>query len=419
MARRKDLSVEFCGVKCENPFFLSSSPVGSNYDMCRKALESGWGGICYKTVGYWIPKECSPRFDQTRKENASFVGFKNMEMISDKPTEKNYEMIQRLKKDFPDKVLIVSIMGENEEDWEKLAAGVTQAGADIIECNFSCPQMTTHAMGSDVGTNPELVKLYCEAVKRKTNLPVLAKMTPNITTMEVPARAAMQGGADGIAAINTIKSLTEIDFDNLTALPIVNGKSSISGYSGKAVKPIALRFIAQMAKDAELKGVPISGMGGIETWQDAIEFLMVGATTLQVTTAIMQYGYRMVEDLISGVSYFMEDKGIDSLHQIIGAALPNIIPAEDIDRDFKVQPKFDNDTCVGCGRCYISCYDGGHQAIEWQDDTRRPKLDTDKCVGCGLCWIVCPIQDCITPGEVKFHEWGKPRDIKVISKKHF
>ena len=419
MARRKDLSVEFCGVKCENPFFLSSSPVGSNYDMCRKALESGWGGICYKTVGYWIPKECSPRFDQTRKENASFVGFKNMEMISDKPTEKNYEMIQQIKKDFPDKVLMVSIMGENEEDWEKLSEGVTQAGADIIECNFSCPQMTSCAMGSDVGTNPELVKKYSAAVRRKTHLPILAKMTPNITNMEIPARYAIQGGATGIAAINTIKSITEIDFDNLTALPIVNGKSSISGYSGKAVKPIALRFIAQLAKDAELKGVPISGMGGIETWQDAIEFLMVGATTVQVTTAIMQYGYRMVEDLISGVSYFMEDKGINSLHEIIGKALPNIVPAEDIERDFKVQPKFNSDTCVGCGRCYISCYDGGHQSIEWDTETRRPKLDKEKCVGCGLCWIVCPIQDCIAPGEVVFHEWGTPRDINVIAKQQF
>lgn len=419
MARRKDLSVDFCGVKCENPFFLSSSPVGSNYDMCRKALESGWGGICYKTVGYWIPKECSPRFDQTRKENAPFIGFKNMEMISDKPTEKNYEMIQQLKKDFPDKVLIVSIMGENEEDWEKLAAGVTQAGADIIECNFSCPQMTTCAMGSDVGTNPELVEKYSAAVRRKTHLPILAKMTPNITNMEIPARSAIKGGATGIAAINTIKSITEIDFDNLTALPIVNGKSSISGYSGKAIKPIALRFIAQMAMDAQLKGIPISGMGGIETWQDALEFMMVGATTVQVTTAIMQYGYRIVEDLISGVSYFMEDKGINSLNEIIGSALPNLVPAEDIERDFKVQPKFDNDTCVGCGRCYISCYDGGHQSIEWDAENRKPKLDKDKCVGCGLCWIVCPIQDCITPGEVVFHEWGTPRDIKVIAKKQF
>jgi dihydropyrimidine dehydrogenase (NAD+) subunit PreA len=418
MAKRKDLSIDFCGVKCENPFFLSSSPVGSNYEMCRKALETGWGGICYKTVGYWIPQECSPRFDQTRKENAPFVGFKNMEMISDKPTEKNLEMMQQLKKDFPDKVLIASIMGENEDEWVKLSKAVTEIGADIIECNFSCPQMTTCAMGSDVGTNMELVEKYSAAVCRGTNLPVLAKMTPNITTMEIAARAAIKGGATGIAAINTIKSITEIDLDNMTGLPVVNGKSSISGYSGKAVKPIALRFIAQMAKDAQLKGVPISGMGGIETWRDALEFILLGASNLQVTTSIMQYGYRIVEDMISGLSYWMDDNGVQDLSSLVGKALPNILPAEEIDRDFKVFPDFSDEKCVGCGRCYLSCYDGGHQAINWIDDKRRPELNKDKCVGCGLCWIVCPIEACISPGEVKFHEWGKPRDIKVIAKNH-
>lgn len=417
MARRKDLSIEFCGVKCENPFFLSSSPVGSNYDMCKKALESGWGGICYKTVGYWIPQECSPRFDATRKEGTPFVGFKNMEMISDKPTEKNLEMMAKLKRDYPDKVLIASIMGENEEEWTKLAKAVTETGADIIECNFSCPQMTTHAMGSDVGTNTELVEKYSAAVRRGTHLPVLAKMTPNITTMEISARAAIKGGATGIAAINTIKSITEVDLDNFTCLPIVNGKSSISGYSGKAVKPIALRFIAQMAKDPLLKGVPISGMGGIETWEDALEFLLVGASSLQVTTAIMQYGYRIVEDMISGMSYWMEEKGINNLSEIIGAALPNIVPAENIERDFKVYPKYDHEKCIGCGRCYISCYDGGHQAIDWDAENRKPKLNEEKCVGCGLCWVVCPVEKCVTPDKPKFHSFGTPREINVIAKR--
>jgi len=417
MAKRRDLSIEFCGVKCENPFFLSSSPVGSNYDMCKKALETGWGGIVYKTIGYWIPQECSPRFDQTRKEGTSFVGFKNMEMISDKPTEKNLEMMYQLKKDFPDKVLIASIMGENTEEWEKLAKAVTEVGADIIECNFSCPQMTSHAMGSDVGCNFNLVGEYTRAVVNNTHLPVMPKMTPNLTLMELPARASVKNGAKAIAAINTIKSITEIDLDDFTCLPIVNGKSSISGYSGKAVKPIALRFIAQMAQDDELKNIPISGMGGIETWQDALEFMLVGASNLQVTTSVMQYGYRMVEDLISGVSYWMEEKGITDLSQIVGKALPNIVPAEEIERDFKVYPKYDHDKCVGCGRCYISCYDGGHQAIDWNEEERRPYLNEDKCVGCGLCWIVCPVENCIVPGEVKFHDFGQPRDIHIIPKK--
>ena len=406
MAKRRDLSIEFCGVKCENPFFLSSSPVGSNYDMCAKSLESGWGGIVYKTIGVFIADECSPRFDNTRKEATSFVGFKNMEQISDKPLEKNLEMMAKLKKDYPDKVLVASIMGSSDEEWAHLSKLVTQTGADIIECNFSCPQMTTHTMGSDVGQSPDLVRQYSRAVSQATHLPVLAKMTPNIGNMEIPAIAAIEGGAAGIASINTVKSITSLDFDKMTAMPVVNGKSSISGYSGKAVKPIALRFIAQMVQDPKLRNVPISGIGGIETWEDALEFLLLGARNLQVTTAIMQYGYRIVEDMISGLSYFLEDKGFKTLDEIIGLAIPNIIPAEDLNRDFKIMPSFDNDKCVGCGRCYVSCYDGAHQAIDWDAEKRRPVLN-DNCVGCHLCINVCPVEQCITPGEIKFKE-GRP-----------
>jgi len=412
MAKRKDLSIDFCGVKCENPFFLSSSPVGSNYDMCSKALESGWGGIVYKTIGVFIADECSPRFDNTRKENTPFLGFKNMEQISDKPLEKNLEMMAKLKKDYPDKILIASIMGENEEEWKKLSKLVTEVGSDIIECNFSCPQMTSHAMGSDVGQNPDLVRKYSQAVSSVTHLPVMAKMTPNIGNMEIPAIAAIEGGAASISAINTIKAITRINFDHLTAMPVVNGKSSISGYSGKACKPIALRFIAQMAQHPKLANIPLSGIGGIENWEDAAEFIMVGARNLQVTTAIMQYGYRIVEDMISGLSYFMEEKGFKTLDEMVGIALKNIIPAEELDRDFKILPKIDEDKCVGCGRCYISCYDGAHQAIDWNKDKRRPEIN-DNCVGCHLCMNICPIEGCITPGEIQFKEGREVHEVVV------
>lgn len=412
MAKRRDLTIDFCGVKCENPFFLSSSPVGSNYDMCSKALESGWGGIVYKTIGVFIADECSPRFDNTRKEATPFLGFKNMEQISDKPLERNLEMMAKLKKDYPDKVLIASIMGENEDEWKKLSKLVTEVGSDIIECNFSCPQMTSSAMGSDVGQNPDLVKKYTEAVRSATNLPVMAKMTPNIGNMEIPAIAAVKGGAASISAINTIKAITNINFDHLTAMPVVNGKSSISGFSGKAVKPIALRFIAQMAQHPELAHIPLSGIGGIETWEDAAQFIMVGARNLQVTTAIMQYGYRIVEDMASGLSYFMEEKGFKTLDEMVGIALKNIIPAEEIERDFKIIPDINEDKCVGCGRCYVSCYDGAHQAIDWDESTRKPSIN-DNCVGCHLCLNVCPVEDCITPGEVKFKEGRKPYEIVI------
>ena len=410
--KTKDLSINFCGVKCENPFFLSSSPVGGCYEMCAKALEAGWGGIVYKTIGFYIPNEVSPRFDNTRKEATSFIGFKNMEQISTHPLQENLDAMRKLKENYPTKVLIASIMGENEEEWTKLAELVTEAGADIIECNFSCPQMTSHEMGSDVGQNPELVKKYCKAVRKGTKLPFLAKMTPNIGDMTIPAIASIEGGADGLATINTIKSITAVDFDKLTALPVINGKSSVSGYSGKAVKPIALRFIHELANHSKLQNIPISGIGGIETWEDCVEFILLGSSNLQVTTAIMQYGYRIVEDMISGISHYMEEKGFEKLEDMVGLASKNIISAEDLDRDYIVYPKFDDEKCVGCGRCYISCFDGGHQALEWNEEKRRPELLKDKCVGCHLCSNVCPVQ-CISKGEIEFKENGKERELSI------
>lgn len=410
MAVKKDLSIDYLGVKCQNPFFLSSSPVGGNYDMVRKCYETGWGGCFFKTVGIFVADECSPRFDQTNKEGLPWLGFKNMEQISDKPTEKNFEFIYRLVRDYPEHITVASIMGSSVEEWKQLAKMADEAGVKLIEGNFSCPQMTSHAMGSDVGTNPELVKEYCEAVTSVTDIPFIAKMTPNITSMEIPARAAIEGGAAGVSAINTIKSITNIDFENMTAMPVVNGKSSISGYSGAAVKPIALRFCAQVLQDEIVGKRDLSGIGGIETWKDAAEFLALGCRNLQVTTSIMQYGYRIVEDMISGLSHFMDERGYNSLDEFIGCALPNIIPAEELNRDFKLLPKFDDKKCVGCGRCYVSCYDAAHQAIDWNEKKRRPELN-DNCVGCHLCLNVCPVQGCITPGEIKWKEGRTPVDI--------
>lgn len=416
MGIKKDLSIEYLGVKCENPFFLSSSPVGGNYDMVAKAYESGWGGVFYKTVGIFVADECSPRFDNVRKEGTPWLGFKNMEQISDKPTERNFEYMYQLKKNYPDKVMVASIMGSNVEEWKKLAKWCDEIGADLIEGNFSCPQMTSHAMGSDVGTNPELVRTYSEAVSSVTKIPFIAKMTPNITDMCVAGIAAIEGGAKGLSAINTVKSITNIDLENMTAMPVVDGKSSISGYSGAAVKPIALRFIAQMAQNEKLKNVPLSGIGGIETWRDALEFLLLGCRNLQVTTAIMQYGYRIVEDMANGLMHWMDEQGFDHLDDFIGKAIGNVIPAEDLNRDYKILPKFDSEKCVGCGRCYVSCYDGGHQAIDWDEANRRPVLN-DKCVGCHLCLNVCPIAECITPGELTWKEGRAHTDVQL--KKHY
>ncbi|MDO4553234.1 MAG: NAD-dependent dihydropyrimidine dehydrogenase subunit PreA [Bacillota bacterium] len=413
MTVKKDLSVNYLGVKCENPFFLSSSPVGGCYDMVAKAYEAGWAGVFFKTVGIFVADECSPRFDQNNKAGEPWIGFKNMEQISDKPTEQNFEYIRKLKEDYPEKIMVATIMGSSAEEWKELAIMCNQAGADLIECNFSCPQMTSHAMGSDVGTNLALVEEYARAVSKNSKIPVIAKMTPNITVMEPAAIAAIKGGAKGVSAINTVKSITSMDYENLTAMPVVNGVSSISGYSGAAVKPIGLRFIANLASCPELKGVDLSGIGGVETWNDALDYLLVGAKTVQVTTAIMQYGYRIVDDMISGLQFFMEERGFNKVDELIGLALPNIVPAEELNRDYKIQVKFDQKKCVGCGRCYVSCYDGAHQAIEWDDKKRRPILDEERCVGCHLCLNVCPVKDCITPGELVWKKGRKKTGITL------
>lgn len=393
-----DLSIDFCNVHCENPFFLSSSVVGNNYEMVAKAFEMGWAGVAFKTIGLFVPKEVSPRFAALTKENVPFVGFKNIEQISDHTLEENVGFIKQLKKNYPTKVIVASIMGQNEQEWTKLAEIMTEAGADIIECNFSCPQMVGEGLGSDVGQNPELVALYTKATRKGTKLPILAKMTPNIGRMEVPAIAAMEAGATGIAAINTIKSIMNVDLTNFESEPSVEGKTSIGGYSGKAVKPIALRFINDMKKCEKLKNTPISGMGGIETWRDACEFLTLGCENLQITTSVMQYGYRIIDDLINGLKLYLSSNDYKSVNDIIGKALPNIVSADKLERDSICYPRLDMEKCIGCGRCYLSCYDGGHQAIKISEKNNKPVLIVNKCVGCQLCVTICPAE-AIKPGK--------------------
>jgi dihydropyrimidine dehydrogenase (NAD+) subunit PreA len=389
MIKTADLRIEFCGVVCENPFFLSSSCIAADYEMCARALQLGWGGVVFKTIGFYQPQEVSPRFDSTEKEGAVFVGFRNMEQISDHPLAENLSALKKLKQDFPQKVIVASIMGETEEEWTKLARLCEEVAVDLIECNFSCPQMAKEAMGADVGVDPDLVKSFCQAVRRGTSLPILSKMTPNITDMTVPARAALEGGADGIAAINTVKSITGLNTAGRIQ-PNIAGYSSISGYSGKAIKPIALRFISELAACSSLKGASLSGIGGIETWQDALEFIALGSQNVQITTAVMQYGYRIIDDLKEGLSEYMKEQRIEHLADIVGMALPQLKSSEALDRQSVLYPLFDERLCVGCGRCYISCRDAGHQAVLWEQTKRRPVLVEKNCVGCHLCRLVCP-----------------------------
>ena len=385
-----DLSCDICGVKLENPFLLSSSVVASSYEMCARAFEMGWAGVSYKTISRIKIQEASPRFSAVRSARGDWYGFKNIEQLSDHTVEENMEIIRKLKQNYPTKIIIASIMGRNEEEWESIARLVTEAGADVIECNFSCPNMEERETGSDIGQKPELVRRFTEAAKRGTSVPVLAKMTPNITHITEPAIASVEGGADGISAINTIKSITGVNIDTLVSLPSVHGHSMIGGYSGRAVKPIALRQVAELALCDKLKGYHISAMGGIVTWRDAVEFLLLGAGSLQVTTSVMEYGYRIIDDLLSGLKVYMAQRNYRSVSEITGGALDTLVENDMIDRYTMVFPSFDRDKCIGCGRCYISCRDGGHQAIEFNEQTRTVTLHGKRCVGCQLCSLVCP-----------------------------
>ena len=384
------LETELCGIPLENPFLLSSSVVASTYDMCARAFEAGWAGACFKTICSFDIHEASPRFAAITGDNGSIIGFKNIEQLSDHSVAENMEIFRRLKRNYPTKFILASIMGQNDAEWEELSRLCEENGADAIELNFSCPNMMDEGLGSDIGQVPELVERFTAAARRGTKLPILAKLTPNEARMSPAAEAAKRGGADGIAAINTIKSIVGVNPHTYVSSPAVRGRSAVGGYSGNAVKPIALRFIAELGQNQNLSGMHVSGMGGIETWRDALEFILLGAGSLQVTTAVMQYGYRIIDDLKSGLAYYLNAKGFANVREAQGLALDSVSSTTDVlERDTVVFPKFHREKCIGCGRCVVSCADGGHQALRL-DETRRPVLNGSKCVGCHLCLLVCP-----------------------------
>lgn len=377
------LHIVFCGIKCENPFFLASSAVCTNYEMVARAFDMGWAGVFYKTICVQDIHEVSPRFDAV-KNGTSFAGFRNMEQLSENPVDVDFDILHRLKQNYPTKVVVASIMGQTEEQWIELAKMAEDAGVDAVELNFSCPQMRLAGMGSDVGQNAELVTFYTAYVKRNVKIPVIAKMTPNITQINEPAMGAYFAGVDAISAINTIKSVT------MSPQSAVSEKQTVSGYSGRAVKPIALRYIYEMAANTIMKNVELSGIGGIETWRDALEFIQLGCRNVQVCTAVMEYGYRIIDDLILGMQNYMAERGLDSMESLVGEQLPNFSLPHDLDRETIVYPKIDRERCIGCGRCYTSCMDGGHQAISFDSNSRHPHIVGTKCVGCHLCRLVCP-----------------------------
>jgi len=396
-----DLSIDFCGIRFNNPFLLSSSPVSNSAEMVERAYEAGWGGVVFKTLNSdRIPIiHPSPRMNSYHYGHKKLVGLQNVEQISDRPLKDNLLDFLYLKKKYPDRILISSIMGFSNAEWEYLAKVSEDNGADMLELNFSCPHMCVEGSGHHVGKAFDLIEKFTTTVKKAVSIPVLAKMTPNITEMTEPALFAKRGGADGIAAINTVSGISEVGLSDLVPKPNVFGIGAISGTSGPAIKPIGLRFIAEMAQCRELN-LPLSGIGGIETWIDALEYILLGAGTIQVTTGIIHYGYRIVEDMIEGLSDFMTAKGITSVSELVGKATANLKTTDHFELDRQGITQYNLDACIGCGQCVIVCNDAAGQALEWDEKARRPHLIEEKCLSCMICSFICPVNGLISYREM-------------------
>lgn len=391
-----DLSSNFAGIKSPNPFWLASAPPTNSGYQVMKAFEAGWGGAVWKTLGVPVVN-VSSRYGSTNYRNTRMAGFNNIELITDRPLADNLREIEEVKKYFPDHAVIASLMVETKEEWFQIIKDSENAGADGIELNFGCPHgMCERGMGSAVGQEPDVLKTIVGWVMEAANVPVIVKLTPNISDIRVPALAALEGGADSISLINTIKSIIGLDLDTLAPYPVVDGRGTNGGYCGPAVKPIALNMLKECAHVLQSK-IPISGIGGIETWRDAAEFILLGATNVQVCTAVMHYGFGIIRELKPGLERYMDEKGYKTIDEMVGKALPNVGEWNSLNLHHKVVANINADKCIGCQLCYTACDDGAHQAIGLPEgDSRVPHIIDENCVGCNLCSLVCPVEECIT-----------------------
>ncbi|MHB0886324.1 MAG: NAD-dependent dihydropyrimidine dehydrogenase subunit PreA [Bacillota bacterium] len=391
-----DLSVNFCGVRFENPFVLAAAPPTDNAEMVARGFEAGWAGAILKTTS--VESEpvslVYPMMTGLDLDGRRLAALENIDLISERHIDQVEKDVRWLKKEFPRKVVAASIMGAKKEHWEELVRRLEAAGVDLIECSFSCPHgMPEKGMGSAVGQNPELTEKTARWVKEAARrVPVVIKLTPQIADIAAAAEAVKRSGADGVTAINTVKGLMGVDLDSFVPYPNVGGYSTYGGVSGPAIKPVALRCVAEIARRVD---IPVSATGGVTTWRDAAEFLLVGARTVQVCTEVMRHGYRVVEDMIDGLANYLEDKGFDRVEQLIGKALPKVVEHSQLPRGARVRAHVDPERCIRCGVCYVACRDGGHGAMEFGAD-RLARVNEDKCVGCGFCPTTCPVDDCLT-----------------------
>jgi len=399
-----DLTTDFVGIKSPNPFWLASAPPTDKEYNVRRAFEAGWGGVVWKTLGEDGPPIVNvngPRYGAIWGADRRLLGLNNIELITDRPLDVNLREIKAVKRDYPDRAMIVSLMVPCEEAaWKAILPLVEETGADGVELNFGCPHgMSERGMGSAVGQVPEYITMVTRWVKQNTRMPCIVKLTPNITDVRKPAMAALEGGADAVSLINTINSITSVDLDLFAPEPTIDGKGAHGGYCGPAVKPIALNMVAEIARTPETRGLPISGIGGVTTWKDAAEFMALGAGNVQVCTAAMTYGFKIVQEMISGLSQYMDEKEMGSTSQLVGRAVPNISDWQNLNLNYVTKARIDQDLCIQCGRCYAACEDTSHQAIAMSED-RVFTVKDDECVACNLCVNVCPVEECITMEEL-------------------
>ncbi len=416
-----DLQSNFLGIKSPNPFWLASAPPTDKEINVVRAFEAGWGGVVWKTLGEdpHIVNVNGPRYGAVYSSDRTLMGLNNIELITDRPLQTNLDEIKRVKRDWPDRAVVVSLMVPCEErNWADILKQVEDTGADGVELNFGCPHgMSERGMGAAVGQVPEYIEMVAQWCKQHTKMPVIVKLTPNITDIRFPARAAKSGGADAVSLINTISSIVSVNLDTMSPEPSIDGWGSHGGYCGPAVKPIALNMVAEIARDEQTHGMPISGIGGITTWRDAAEFLALGASNVQVCTAAMTYGFRIIEELTTGLSNWMEESGYSCVDDVVGQAVPNVKDWQELNLNYVAKAKIDQDLCIQCGRCHVVCEDTSHQAITAKvNGTRRFEVIDKECVGCNLCVSVCPVANCITMEAMT--DGVDPRTNQVISSEY-
>lgn len=395
-----DISINFAGIKAPNPFWLASGPPSNSAYQVMRAFEKGWGGAVWKTMG--VPTiNVSSRYSGIDYHKNRLLGMNNIEVISDRRLSENLKDIEIVKRHFPDHAVIASLMVQTKNEWHQIISDSQNAGVDGIELNFSCPHgMSERGMGSAVGQDNKLTELITAWVMEVAKVPVIVKLTPNVTDITEQAKAAKRGGANAISLINTIQSIIGVDIDRFIPYPVVGDKSTNGGYSGPAIKPIALNMLKNCTIDNEI-GLPVSGVGGIESWRDAVEFLLLGAGSVQICTAVMHYGFGIISDLVTGLEKYMNDKGFRSIDEIIGKALPNFTNWENLNLNYKVVAHINNEKCTNCRLCHVACEDGAYQSIAISPDISRkiPEIIEETCVGCNLCSLVCPVDNCITMVE--------------------